>query len=153
MDEFNIIETPPADLAPRQLLEWTVKEWDTREAVIKGLQDRIGELKNTLAGLKHRQDITKDRIEKLMEKVDGKVAVPGAGTPFFRTSSDSLEIEDEAAAIAWAKQNALYLVKIVESIDRVGFKQEAEMRFRETGELIPGIRYKHGEKTLQIRRA
>jgi hypothetical protein len=153
MDDIDLYQETPRDLLPRQLLEWNLKALDTREAEMKGLQDRIEQLKQTYAVMSAKQSDTRQKIETLMNNLGlEKIKLPGVGTAYFANKAASVSIYDEELATTWAQNHAPELVTIAPKLDRRGFKIEAEQRLLETGEIIPGASADREHKVLQIRR-
>ena len=74
------------------------------------------------------------------------------GTCAFRYNAPAVKIKDAAAALSWAKENApaLVAVETVERLDADAFRDAAEQRRAQDGELLPGVEYSEGGDAFSI---
>jgi phage host-nuclease inhibitor protein Gam len=82
---------------------------------------------------------------ELKESTKRSLVLPSARVG-FRKAPAHMEVDDEAAAIAWAKEHVPDAVKVKESI----LKKPLIAKLEETGELADGARWVEGTDTFYI---
>lgn len=61
------------------------------------------------------------------------------GTCSFRTVPAGLKLDDLTAALVYAKSAALPVIETLEKLDTAAYREIAESKLMETGELLPGM--------------
>jgi phage host-nuclease inhibitor protein Gam len=73
------------------------------------------------------------------------------GTCSFRTVAPSVKIADTQAALLFVKESLPEMVRTVETLDLIAYKERAESRLRADGELLPGVEVVPERESFSVR--
>jgi phage host-nuclease inhibitor protein Gam len=161
MDELSrvLVEKEPFAVTNYTEGNWAVTKAIEATAMIAAKEAQAAEWKKKIDDwlTKEKQEYiyTVQKMEELLrpfaeKEVEGKktrtVSFPN-GKAGFRKSPDKLEIEDEKATLAWAKEHKPEAVKVTESV----LKTPLMEGFKATGELPDGVKFVEGVDTFYLK--
>ena len=143
-ETFAVCDLKSANWAVRKINECRayveqVKAW----AAIETARAKSDEARLTAHFGAQLQAVAQSELEGAKRK---SIALP-SGSIGFRKHAETLEVQDEAAAIEWARANCPEAVKITERLT----KTELMAHFRENGELPDGCVYVHEGEEFFVR--